>query len=84
MMHPGYQNPQYLGPSGPVDNELSVLVVRSPDGRPIGMLANYSMHYFGATAVTRPKACPEVFIGGQSDNIANFEGRICDVAVHGG
>ena len=52
MMHPGHQNPSYIGPSGPVDNELSVLVARSPDGKPIGMLANYSMHYFGASAVS--------------------------------
>lgn len=52
MMHPGYQNPQYIGPSGPVDNELSVLSVRSLDGKPIGILANYSMHYFGSGAVS--------------------------------
>ncbi len=52
MMHPGYQNPQYIGPSGPVDNEVSVLAVCSPEGRPIGLLANYSMHYFGSPAVS--------------------------------
>jgi len=52
MMHPGYQNPQYIGPSGPVDNELSVLSVRSPDAKPIGILANYSMHYFGAGPIS--------------------------------
>ena len=52
MMHPGYQNPQYIGPSGPVDNELSVLSVRSLDGEPFGILANYSMHYFGSGAVS--------------------------------
>jgi hypothetical protein len=52
MMHPGYQNPQYIGPSGPVDDELSVLSVRAPDGKPIGILANYSMHYFGASAIS--------------------------------
>ncbi len=52
MMHPGYRNPQYIGPSGPVDNELSVLSVRSLDGKPIGILANYSMHYFGSAAVS--------------------------------
>jgi len=48
MMHPGYQNPQYLGPAGPVDTQLSLLSVETRDGRPIGLLANYSMHYFGA------------------------------------
>ncbi|MCZ6795649.1 MAG: neutral/alkaline non-lysosomal ceramidase N-terminal domain-containing protein [Planctomycetota bacterium] len=47
MMHPGYQNPDYLGPAGPVDSGLSVLSVQSASGRPICVLANYSMHYFG-------------------------------------
>jgi hypothetical protein len=46
-MHPGYQSPDVIGPSGPVDPGLSVLAVQSPDGRPIAVLANYSMHYFG-------------------------------------
>jgi neutral ceramidase len=48
MMHPGYQNPQYLGPSGPVDTQLSLLSVQSRDGQSLCLLANYSMHYFGA------------------------------------
>ncbi len=48
MMHPGYQNPDYLGPAGPVDPELSLVAVQSRGGRPIAVLANYSMHYVGA------------------------------------
>jgi hypothetical protein len=52
MMHPGYQNPDYVGPAGPKDPGLSVLSIQSPDGRPIALLANYSMHYFGATPVS--------------------------------
>lgn len=47
MMHPGYQNPQYSGPSGPVDSKLTVLSIQSTAGRPLCVLANYSMHYFG-------------------------------------
>ena len=47
MMHPGYQNAKYLGPAGPVDSQLSVLSIRAADDRPIAVLANYSMHYFG-------------------------------------
>jgi Concanavalin A-like lectin/glucanases superfamily/Neutral/alkaline non-lysosomal ceramidase, N-terminal len=47
-MHPGYQNPDFIGPSGPVDPDLSVVAVQSLEGRPIALLANYSMHYFGA------------------------------------
>jgi len=52
MMHPGYQNPDFVGPAGPVDPALSVFSVQSPDGRPIALLANYSMHYFGAPALS--------------------------------
>jgi len=51
-MHPGYQNLDVIGPSGPSDPELTLLAVKSPDGRPIAVLANYSMHYFGAPAVS--------------------------------
>ena len=48
MMHPGYQNPDYVGPAGPVDPDLWLLALRSPGGRPMALLANYSMHYFGS------------------------------------
>ncbi|MBI5689981.1 MAG: hypothetical protein HZC55_07750 [Verrucomicrobia bacterium] len=51
-MHPGYLSPDVIGPSGPVDPELSVLVVRTRAGRPLAVWANYSQHYFGAPAVS--------------------------------
>jgi len=47
-MHPGHESPDAVGPSGPVDPELSVLAVKSIDGRPLALLANYSMHYYGS------------------------------------
>ncbi|MHB8897198.1 MAG: LamG domain-containing protein [Thermoguttaceae bacterium] len=52
MMHPGYQNPDYLGPCGPADPQLGVLSVVRRDGSPLALLANYSMHYFGAAPVS--------------------------------
>ncbi len=52
MMHPGYQNPNYVGPSGPDDPGLTLLAVQSPDGQAMALLANYSMHYYGAAAVS--------------------------------
>ena len=52
MMHPGYQNANYLGPAGPVDAGLSILAIQSTSGSPIAVLANYSMHYFGAAPVS--------------------------------
>jgi hypothetical protein len=51
-MHPGYQNPDVIGPSGPSDPELSVVSLQSPEGKPIAMLANYAQHYFGAEPVS--------------------------------
>ncbi len=52
MMHPGYQSPSHVGPSGPIDPALTLLAVQSPDGKPIAVLANFSQHYFGAGAVS--------------------------------
>lgn len=47
MMHPGYLNPNYLEPSGPVDTKLTLLSIQTTGGAPLCVLANYSMHYFG-------------------------------------
>lgn len=51
-MHPGHKNPDVIAPAGPVDPGLSVLSVQATDGRPIAVLANYSMHYFGTQPVS--------------------------------
>jgi len=52
MMHPGYQNPDFVGPAGPVDDEISLLAVRTRDGKPLALFANFSMHYFGSGLVS--------------------------------
>lgn len=51
-MHPGHLHPDFVGPSGPADPWLTVLSVRHADGRPLAVLANFSMHYFGAAPVS--------------------------------
>jgi hypothetical protein len=51
-MHPGHQHPDFVGPSGPTDPWLTVLSVRTADGRPLAVLANFSMHYFGSAPVS--------------------------------
>ena len=51
-MHPGHQSPDVIGPSGPADPGLSLLSVQTADGRPLALLANYSMHYVGSPAVS--------------------------------
>lgn len=52
MMHPGYDNPDYIGPSGSSDPDLSIVSVQSLDGRPVAVLANFGMHYVGAEPVS--------------------------------
>jgi hypothetical protein len=47
MMNPGYNNPDLLEPAGKPDTEVSFLSVQSVEGRPIALLANYSLHYVG-------------------------------------
>lgn len=40
------------GESGPEDPDLSLISFRAKDGRPIAILANFSMHYFGDRALS--------------------------------
>lgn len=46
-MNPGYQAAGLIEPAGPVDPEVSILSVRTREGRPLALLANYSLHYVG-------------------------------------
>jgi hypothetical protein len=45
-MHAGRNWDDVTGESGPEDPDLSVLSVRSIDGRPIAVFTNFAMHYF--------------------------------------
>jgi hypothetical protein len=40
--------------------------------------------FSGKVPLTRPDGCKDVFVGGRSDNFANFEGRMAEVALYGG
>jgi putative membrane-bound dehydrogenase-like protein len=51
-MHPGYLSKDVVGPSGPVDPQLSVIALQTLDGKPLGVFANYSQHYFGSAPVS--------------------------------
>lgn len=48
QMNPGYQNPNAIRRTGPVDDAVSVVSVQASTGRPIALLGNYSTHYAGA------------------------------------
>jgi hypothetical protein len=46
-MNPPSGSPLLVRPAGPVDPEVSFLSIQAADGRPIALLANYSLHYVG-------------------------------------
>jgi hypothetical protein len=46
-MNPPRQGKGLLRPAGPTDPQITFLSVQSIDGRPISLLANYSLHYVG-------------------------------------
>ncbi|NUQ63939.1 MAG: hypothetical protein HUU20_15785 [Pirellulales bacterium] len=51
-MHAGANWDDVTGESGPEDPDLSLIAFQSKDGRPIAVLANFSMHYFGDQALS--------------------------------
>jgi hypothetical protein len=46
-MNPGYGNKDVTKSIGPVDPEVPVLAFRTPEGKPIAVLCNYSLYYVG-------------------------------------
>jgi hypothetical protein len=51
-MHAGRNWDDVTGESGPEDPDLSLIAFQAKDGRPIAVLANFSMHYFGDQAIS--------------------------------
>jgi len=45
--HPGFQNPDFVGPCGPVNDQLTVISLQTPDGKPFAAYVNYPMHFWG-------------------------------------
>jgi len=46
-MNPPRASPGLIKPAGPVDPGFTVISIRSSAGKPIALLANYSLHYVG-------------------------------------
>ena len=46
-MHAGRQWDDVTGEAGPEDPDLALISVQTRDGRPLAVLGNFSMHYFG-------------------------------------
>lgn len=61
-MHAGRNYDDVTGESGPEDPELSLISVQTREGKPIAVLANFSMHYFS----------------GEKGISADYFGRFCE------
>jgi len=46
-MNPPRGSKALIKPAGPIDPEISFISVQSKEGRPLALLANYSLHYVG-------------------------------------
>lgn len=51
-MHPGYRNPNWEEPSGPVNSDVNVIAVRGSDGTPLALYSSFSIHYVGSKALS--------------------------------
>jgi hypothetical protein len=51
-MHAGANWDNVTGESGPEDPDLMLIAFQARDGRPLAVLANFSMHYFGDTDIS--------------------------------
>lgn len=46
-MNPPVASPDLIEPAGPIDPAVPVVAVQTLEGRPLALLANYSLHYVG-------------------------------------
>ncbi len=51
VFNPGIRNPDIVSVAGPTDPEVSALLVTRPDGTPVALWANLSLHYVGTDDV---------------------------------
>jgi hypothetical protein len=51
-MHPGFLPETATGETGPEDPELGIVAFQALDGRPIAVMGNFSMHYYGDKAIS--------------------------------
>ena len=52
MMNPGMNNPDAISRTSVPDPTVSVLAFETLDGKPLALLANYSLHYVGANGIS--------------------------------
>lgn len=73
VMNPGVGNPNLLEPAGPVDPEVSFVSIQATDGRPIALLANYSLHYIGGVPMNHISADYFAVFGDRLQQLMNAD-----------
>lgn len=69
--NPGVNNPDLDKPAGPTDPSVPFISVQTPEGRPIALYANYSLHYVGGTG---PGHISADYFGAFADRIQELLG----------
>jgi neutral ceramidase len=70
-MNPQRASPTLVSPAGPTDPGVTVLAVETAEGRPLAVLANYSLHYVGGVPGTHVSAD---YFGAFADRIQQLLG----------
>lgn len=70
-MNPPAGDASLLKPAGPTDPEIPVVAVQSTQGRPIAVLANYSLHYVGGVP---PEGVSADYYGAFAEEIKRLVG----------
>ena len=79
-MHAGANLDNVTGESGPEDPDLSMIAFKSPKGRPIAVLSNFSMHYFSGVEALHPDYFG-LFCNGFQEQIASDSNSPADASV---
>lgn len=80
-MHAATNWDNVIGKSGPEDPMLSIISVQTVDGKPLGVLANFSMHYFGDQDISADYF--GLFSNGIKERLAPDNNRFVAMMSHG-
>lgn len=79
-MHAGRNWDDAVGEAGPEDPDLSLISIQTKEGKPLAVLANFSMHYFGDKDISAD------YFGLFSDGLKQRidpEGKMVGIMSHG-
>lgn len=74
VFNPGIRNPDIVNVAGPVDPQVTAMIVERPDGTPVALWANLSLHYVGTDD---PYAVSADYYGQYADFLARTLGESC-------